>query len=167
MIEQQGRILELQAHRAKVLLGSTSGCPACDEGKGCGAGVFGKLINRKNQTLEVDNPFHAGPLQLQPGQAVIVGIPESFFLRLILRLYLLPLLAALCGAGLGHYLGYRFSLVGFSQDLLALFGALFLAGLTLLIIWKGKTQHAGESQVQLLRHPDLQAGQQCQAGIDS
>jgi positive regulator of sigma E activity len=175
MIEQQGRVVELRANRARVSLGAASGCPACDAGRGCGAGIFGKLVRRKDLSLILDNhlqpghlqPGHLQPghLQLEPGQSVIVGIPESFFLGLLARLYLIPLLAALCGAAFGHYLGYRFSLSGFSHDFLALIGALFFAALTLLINWKGKNQPAVEQRVQLLRCPDSQAGQQCQKAL--
>lgn len=165
MIEQQGRVLELQAQRVKVSLGATSGCPACDAGQGCGAGIFGKLVSRKEQTLVLDHNLQDGHLQLEPGQAIIVGISEEFFLKLLARLYLVPLLAAMCGAAFGHYLGNKMSLTGLSHDLLALMGALFLAALALLINWKGKRLQAGEDQVQLLRGPDSQAGQYCQKGF--
>lgn len=165
MIEQQGRVLELQAQRVKVALGATSGCPACDAGQGCGAGIFGKLVSRKEQTLVLDRNLPDGHLQLEPGQAVIVGISEAFFLKLLVRLYLVPLLSALCGAALGHYIGNQMSLNGFSHDLLALMGALFLAALALFVNWKGKRLHVGQEQVQLLRGPDSQAGQYCRTGF--
>ncbi|MDZ4730950.1 MAG: SoxR reducing system RseC family protein [Xanthomonadales bacterium] len=165
MIEQQGRVLELQAQLVKVALGATSGCPACDAGQGCGGGIFGKLVSRKEQTLLLDHNLQDGHLQLEPGQAVIVGISEAFFLKLLARLYLVPLLAALCGAALGHYSGNQMSLNGLSHDLLALMGALFLAALALLINWKSKRLQVGEEQVQLLRGPDSQAGQYCQTGF--
>ncbi len=156
MIEQQGRILELQQKHAKVILGAASGCPACEAGQGCGAGIFGKLIKRTDLVLVLNNQ-----LQLEPGQAVIVGIPETFFLRLVARLYLLPLLAALFGAGLGHYLGYSMSISSSNQDLLALAGSLFLAGLALFFNWKSKSLQVSEEQVKLLRSPVVQSGQQC------
>ena len=92
MIEQQGRVVDATGARVRVRLGGTTGCTACDAGRGCGAGVFGRLLRRRPVELEFDN--HVGA---EPGQAVMVGLPESLFLALTLRLYLLPLLAGVLG----------------------------------------------------------------------
>ncbi len=161
MIEQQGRILSLQGSQATVLLGASSGCPACDAGKGCGAGIFGRLVVRKPVSLELDNPLH-----LQPGLAVRVGISESFFLRLLLNLYLLPLLAGLAGAALGHFLAGVLTLADWRQDVIALLGALFLAGLTLPLNLTGKRWQKASGQISLLGYPALRDGQSCQAAMD-
>jgi positive regulator of sigma E activity len=161
MIEQQGRVVEVHAQHAKVAFGAATGCSACDAGQGCGAGIFGKLVRRKDLTLVVDRNLPDEHRHLVPGQAVVVGIPETLFLGLLARLYLLPLLAGLCGAALGHYFGYRLSLSSSGQDLMALTGALFLATVTLLIYRKGKNPTAVDDRVQLLRCPDLQVGQGC------
>ena len=99
MIEQQGRIVAIANGRASVRLGGMSGCPSCDAGKGCGAGVFGRLLKRNPVELELENGIDAAD-----GQAVMVGISEGIYLRLITRLYLLPLLAGLAGAAVAFYL---------------------------------------------------------------
>lgn len=83
----------------RVRLGASSGCAACDAGRGCGAGVFGRLLRRKPVTLEFPDTLGAGP-----GQAVIVGLPESMFLSLAARFYLYPLLGALAGGVLAQAL---------------------------------------------------------------
>lgn len=158
MIEQQGRIVSLQGARARVMLGASSGCPACDAGKGCGAGIFGRMMVRKPLMLELDNP-----LKFNAGQAVMVGIPESYFLSLLARLYLLPLMAGLLGAVLGHSLADGLNLEWAYQDLLALLGALFLGTLALLKNSKGGHWQKAESQLALSAHPVDQAGQ-CRAG---
>jgi len=102
MIEQQGRVIRVEDGRAHVRLGGTTGCANCDAGKGCGAGVFGRLLKRKPVTLELDNTLNAAP-----GQPVMVGLPESLFLRLVARFYLAPLLAGVAGAVFGHYLSLQ------------------------------------------------------------
>lgn len=99
MIEQQGRVIAVTGTQAEVRLGGTSGCASCDAGKGCGAGVFGRLLKRQPVLLQLDNFINASP-----GQPVMVGISESLFLRLAARLYLFPLLAGVAGAAIGHYL---------------------------------------------------------------
>ena len=158
MIEQQGRIVTLEGARAIVAIGASSGCPACDAGKGCGAGVFGRMMLRKPLMLELANP-----LKLKAGQAVTVGIPESFFLGLLARLYLLPLIAGMIGAALGHSLADGLHLQSAYQDLLALLGALFLAFMTLLKNAKGKHWQKAELQLTLLTYLPDQPGQNCRA----
>jgi len=161
MIEQQGRIASLQGLRATVLLGASVGCPVCAAGRGCGAGVFGRLIARKPMSLELDNP-----LQLQVGQSVQVAITEAFFMGLLLRLYILPLLAGLAGAALGHYLADRYAMQGWTQDGLALLGAVFLAGLTLLMNPGRRLQHIVKDRVSLLGSSTPVDGQNCRVEME-
>jgi sigma-E factor negative regulatory protein RseC len=126
MIEQQGRVVDATGRRIRVRLGGTAGCTACDAGRGCGAGLFGRLLKRRPVDLEFDNTIDA-----RPGQAVMVGLPEALFLRLTARLYLAPLLAGLAGAAAGHALAIRAGLAGGALDLAALAGGLLLAGAVL------------------------------------
>ena len=106
--------------RACVRLGGASGCANCDAGKGCGAGVFGRLLKKRPVVLELEN--HVNAVQ---GQPVMVGIPEALFLRLILRLYLFPLLATIAGAAVGYYIAISSGLGPVGSDALTL-----LCGLT-------------------------------------
>jgi sigma-E factor negative regulatory protein RseC len=119
MIEQQGQAVSESAGKVRVRLGGQSGCAACDAGRGCGAGVFGKLLRRRAVELDFENRVGA-----RPGQGVMVGIPEALLLGLVTRFYLLPLLSGLAGAGLGHYVGVRLGAGTGGSDILALlFGA--------------------------------------------
>lgn len=92
MIEQQGRVVAVQGDQARVRLGARAGCSACDAGRGCGAGVFGRLLGRGTVDLLVPNAIGA-----RPGHRVGVGIPESLFLQLAWGLYGWPLLGGLAG----------------------------------------------------------------------
>lgn len=123
MIEQQGVVVGSSDGRAQVRLGGRSGCAACDAGRGCGAGVFGRLLKRRPVILSLDNRLGAGQ-----GQAVMVGLPESWFLALVMRFYLYPLLAGLVGAVLGHYVSTTFEYGTAVTDAASLLGAL-LAGM--------------------------------------
>ena len=86
MIEQQARILSVEHGLAQVSVGPQSGCSACDAGQGCGAGLFGRLLRRKPISVVLPNPggFRAG-------QSVVLAVSELFYLRLVARLYALPL----------------------------------------------------------------------------
>jgi sigma-E factor negative regulatory protein RseC len=128
MIEQQGKVVAVANGRACVLLGGTSGCASCDAGKGCGAGIFGRWLKRSPVTLELENRVNAGQ-----GQPVIVGIPEALYLRLIFRLYLFPLLAAIAGAACGYFLSVDFSVGPTGTDMITLLCG--LAGGTAVVWW--------------------------------
>lgn len=93
MIEQQGRVIHAREGRATVRLGGQTGCAACDAGRGCGAGLFGRLLRRNPVDLVVDNLAGA-----HPGDVVTLGIPDRRFLGMTAWLFMLPLLAGLAGA---------------------------------------------------------------------
>jgi sigma-E factor negative regulatory protein RseC len=123
MIEQQGKVVALNNGKACVRLGGVKGCLKCDEGKGCGAGIFGRLVKRKPIVLELENELDASP-----GQAVMVGIPEIQFLGLVGRLYFMPLMLGLLGAVLGFMLCQALNLGAAAADILTLSGAIVFGG---------------------------------------
>lgn len=146
MIEQQGRVTAETGDKVRVRLGGISGCTACDAGRGCGAGVFGRLLKRRPVDLMFEN--HLGA---ENGQAVMVGLPESLFLKLVIRLYLVPLLSGLAGAMLGHYVLYRAGTSGAVLDFGALAVAVTGAWMAIRRNAKWKTEFTGDPTVHLLR----------------
>ena len=80
MLEQQGQVVATAGGRASVRLGGQTGCAACDAGRGCGAGLFGRLLRRRPVVLEFDNHLDA-----RCGQEVLVGLSERWFLQLVAR----------------------------------------------------------------------------------
>jgi sigma-E factor negative regulatory protein RseC len=119
LIEQQGQIVSVTGDRIRVRIGATSGCSACDAGRGCGAGVFGRLLRRKPVVMEFENSLDA-----KTGQPVVIGLQESLFLRLVVRLYLLPLLAGLLGAIVGKLAAEGLQLADSATDLAVLVAAI-------------------------------------------
>jgi sigma-E factor negative regulatory protein RseC len=160
MIEQQGLVVQISEEIASVRLGGSSGCAACDAGKGCGAGVFGRMLQRKPVVLDLLN--QPGALV---GQAVMVGLPEKLFLRLVLGFYLYPLLAGLAGAIIGHYVSVKLKTATATADGLTLLGAV-LAG-SMALVWKRKGRKEsvvgfpGESAVSMLRVVDRAISEHC------
>ena len=132
--------------QACVRLGGRSGCAACDAGRGCGAGVFGRLLRRRSVELSL-----ADHLGVSKGQAVMVGLPEAWFLRLVARFYLYPLIAALVAAAIGHYLGGVLGVGSAASDGVTLVAAI-LGGAA--IMWWNRERSAespGSAAVHLLR----------------
>lgn len=156
MIEQQGMVLSADQGRIRVRLGSRSACAACDQGRGCGAGVFGRLLQRRPVVLEFANTLSA-----RVGAAVVVGLPESMFLRLLSLFYLAPLLAALGGAILGHYIGVETHANDSTTDLLSMAAAL-VAGAAALLWGRGLSKDfPGPAAIQLLRVAKSPGDQAC------
>jgi sigma-E factor negative regulatory protein RseC len=127
MIEQQGRVVAVKDGLAEIRLGGMSGCASCDAGRGCGAGVFGRLLKRKPVTLSLENTVGA-----RLDQPVMVGIPETLFLRLVARLYLYPLLAGIAGAATGYYFSVQSNLGAVAADMITLLCGL-VSGIAMLI----------------------------------
>jgi len=146
MIEQQGKVIHIVDEMAFVQLGGTSGCATCDAGRGCGAGVFGRFLKKKPVCLGLENTVSA-----VPGQPVMVGIPEAVYLRLVLNLYLWPLLAGVVGAVFGHYLSIQSDAGTAVSDLAALSSGVAF-GLVALWYNRSTSRSLPESgMVQLLR----------------
>lgn len=79
-----------------VIAVATAGCGGCGRRSGCG---IAKLAPGQGETL-VRLP--AAGLQLAPGMAVTVEVPEASLLRAAVAGYLLPALLMLAGAVAGH-----------------------------------------------------------------
>ena len=139
MIEQQGKVVNLEGNRASVQIGNVSGCAACDAGTGCGAGIFARLLRRKPDIVQVKNELNA-----RPGQLVKVGIPENVFLILLLNAYLVPLLSGLVGAFLGNQLAGLVHADPETADGLALCCAVLSGGLALRLCGSRQRQLAGK-----------------------
>jgi len=125
----------VKANEAGVQIGASTGCPACDAGEGCGAGIFARLLRRKPVILQVQNTIDA-----HPGQAVTVGIPEELFLRILFRLYLLPLLSALAGAAAGNYLANVWQTSAGLADGITFLGAALAFGSALFLSRSGNAE---------------------------
>ncbi len=146
MIEQQGKVVGVTGDTACIRLGGSQGCPACDAGRGCGAGLFGRLLKNRPVELQLENQHDA-----RPGQAVMVGIPEALFIRLVARLYFYPLLAGLAGAGMGHYLSLVMDLGPLGSDVSALVCGI-LSGAAVIVWNKARSgEFPGAAIVHLLR----------------
>lgn len=160
MIEQQGCVVGLEGDRALVRVGAASGCPACDAGKGCGAGVFGRLLQRKPVVLNLANRIAA-----RDGDVVRVGIPERVFLVLVTRLYLLPVVMGLAGAAIGHHVGVISSAGGLGLDLAAFVGA--AVGVLLgLPRWRKSLAGPPEDTVRLLGVSRASGFRTCGGAVD-
>jgi sigma-E factor negative regulatory protein RseC len=148
LIEQQARAVKTENGFVLVQIGGQTGCTACDEGRGCGAGLFGRLLNRKPVELLLPNQGN-----VQAGQAVQLGLAESLFMKLLFRLYAWPLIAGLTGAVGGFALASYLGVSAGAQDLATLSGAI-LCGLLVLNYWKRTTKpDIDSSDIQLLGIP--------------
>lgn len=130
MIEQNVRVVRSQGERMWVQMGSQSGCSACDNGKGCGAGVFSKLLRRKPVVIELSR----NNMEIEAGQMLTLAFPERVFIRLVLASYGWPLLAGLVGAVSGHSLCVWLQFGAMMVDIGTLAGALIAGAVALRLI---------------------------------
>ncbi len=130
MIEQNVQVVRCQDERIWVRMGSQTGCTACDNGNGCGAGVFSKLLQRKPLVIELAR----NNISVKPGQMVTLAFPEQVYIKLVLASYGWPLLAALAGAYAGHGLGTWYQFGPVLIDAGTLFCGLLAGGFVMRLI---------------------------------
>jgi sigma-E factor negative regulatory protein RseC len=130
MIEQNVQVVRCQGDRLWVRMGSQSGCTACDNGNGCGAGVFAKLLRGKAVVIELAR----NDLSVEPGQMLTLAFEEQVYIKLVLASYGWPLLAALAGAYAGHGLSTWLEFGPLLVDAGALSAGLLFGGIALRLI---------------------------------
>lgn len=116
MIEQTAVVIRLDGQFALVEAQRESSCGQCNAKKGCGTGMLENSIGRRAMQMKALNQCDA-----QPGDEVIVAVPEKGFIKSAFVTYFLPLLFMLLGAVVAQQLSIN---SGWAyQDIAALAGA--------------------------------------------
>jgi len=123
MIEQNVQVLRCDDDLISVRMGAQTGCTACDNGQGCGAGLFAKLLRNKPVVLELARDG----LTVETGQMLTLAFPESVYVKMVFAYYGWPLLAALAGALFGHGLATWLTFASGPVDLATLIGGILAA----------------------------------------
>lgn len=126
MIEESATVVGVDNAYAYVETERRAACGGCQSKTSCSTTVLTGLFKRQHNRIRVLNP-----IQARPGEQVIIGMPESAFLKASAAAYLLPLLCMLGLAMVGQLLARRFMLPG--GELLSIAGGLlgFVTGLFL------------------------------------
>lgn len=97
LIEERARVLRVEHGAAWVHCESQAGCQRCAEGRGCGGGVFARLLRRRLEEMPVENSIDA-----MSGDAVLVGVEPVAVQNAAFVMYGLPLAGLLLGALAGQ-----------------------------------------------------------------
>lgn len=98
MIEEQGRVISVEADAVWLEAVRRTGCGRCDEPGGCGNGTLARIAREKTGRVRALN---RDGLVLAVGDHVVVGIPEDAMLRGAMLVYALPVACLLAGAVAG------------------------------------------------------------------
>jgi positive regulator of sigma E activity len=162
MIEQNVQVVRCHGDRFWVRLGSQSGCTACDNGNGCGAGVFAKLLQPEPVIIELAR----NDMRIEPGQMVTLAFPEKIYMKLVLTSYGWPLLAALVGALAGHGLGLWLQFGPALIDALSLSGGLLASGLLVRLLKNQLTASAVLNSLRMTVYYPSTTPNMCSHGVD-
>lgn len=99
---------------AAITVQAPATCPRCAEGRGCGAGLFG----RRSRYSRIDVPVPDG-IELYPGDAVSLDLDERDLLRASMLVYGWPLAGSVLGSVVAWFAG-----AGDSASALAALGGL-------------------------------------------
>lgn len=97
MIWQLARVVALDDKRLTLAFSAPEHCRRCMQGQGCGAGVFARLLSRRETRVSLP-----AELPVSPGQWLRVGCEPVQLARAAAVYYGLPLLGFLAGAVTGH-----------------------------------------------------------------
>ena len=141
MIEEQGRVVAVEAGAVWVETLRRSTCSSCSANAGCGQGLMEKLgVGRQRGLVRA-----LCDLQLQVGDAVVIGVREELLVRGSLLVYLLPLLCLFAAAVLAQQWGL-------AEPLVILAGFAGLAMGWLLVRWRSRlTAHEPALQPVVVR----------------
>ena len=99
MIEEQAIVIQTRGSHVEIQMQRQSACNHCDLNRGCGTGAIGRLLGHRSKPLIIETS-----LPLKKGDWVLLGMPDSSFLRASLLIYGLPLFSLICSAILGQLL---------------------------------------------------------------
>lgn len=162
MIEQNVQVVRCAEQRIWVRIGSRTGCHACDNGHGCGAGVFARLLQRKPAIIELPRK----EFDVKPGQMVTLAFPEQVYLRMVLAYYGWPLLLALLGAAVAYGLGVWLQLGPVALDFVTLLGGLLAGGAYLRVMKKYKTADILITALQMAAYYPSVTPNMCGGAVD-
>lgn len=100
MIEEEVRIIEVSGPEISVEQVQGTACGNCS--RICGTSLLGPGMKEKIQRFEVEADG-----SWRPGDRIVIGLPERALVAGFLKIYLIPALFLLLGAGLGQGLGSR------------------------------------------------------------
>lgn len=108
MIEESGRVVEVEGDRVWVETIRTTACDTCKAQKGCGHGLINKASPGNTFRLDVDRAGH----EVNVGDVAVIGIPEDSLIKASLISYLMPIVFLISGATLGKlWLGETASVI--------------------------------------------------------
>ncbi len=93
MITERAIVRQTNGAQVELELERESSCGGCELRDGCGVGALGRLLARRRKSLRIDTER-----RLEPGDRVLLALPERALVRLSLLLYGLPLAGLLGGA---------------------------------------------------------------------
>ena len=86
MIEEQAIVTGVDGDLAIVQMQRQSTCSHCELSSGCSTGAIGRLLGHHSKPLTISNKIH-----LKQGDRVLLGMPDSSFLKASLLIYGFPL----------------------------------------------------------------------------
>lgn len=142
MIEENGRVVAVEDDAVWVETVRQSTCQSCSARQGCGH----SLLERDRAGARARVLARVDGHRLNPGDQVVVGIPEGALMKGALMVYLLPLVLLFAGALLGAWIS------GPAQTLAAPFGVAGLLAGFLVNRWHSLAHRDGSSwQPRVLR----------------
>ncbi|MCG8426642.1 MAG: SoxR reducing system RseC family protein [Chromatiales bacterium] len=147
MIEEPAVVIDNDGDFSRVETQRKTTCGGCAANNTCGTSVLAKVFGQKRTVLIVQNTIGA-----QPGEQVILGLPDASLPKASFLLYILPLLSMLLFALAGEWLAQVNHLSTIAEPAAILCGLLgLLAGLKGVSIYTQRFDNDHNYQAIILR----------------
>jgi sigma-E factor negative regulatory protein RseC len=100
MIEETATVVRLEQGSAWVSIKTRSACGHCGSSSDCGTAMVAQLFGEKENLLRLDNS-----LDVEVGEQVVIGVPNTMLLKASILAYMLPLIALIVMVGMGRWMG--------------------------------------------------------------
>ena len=92
MLSESALVTRRDGNRVELELQRSSACDNCELSQGCGTGALGRLLGHRSRPLVIETDKDC-----EPGDRVLLELPESALVRASLLLYGLPLFGLVFG----------------------------------------------------------------------
>lgn len=99
MITESATVIRCHGKQVEVEIQRQSVCNHCALESGCGTGAIGRLLGNRRKPITIDTDH-----SLQPGDQVLLSVPEAKLVRASMLVYGLPLLGMLIAGLAAHTL---------------------------------------------------------------
>ncbi|MCP3688155.1 MAG: SoxR reducing system RseC family protein [Gammaproteobacteria bacterium] len=99
MLKEQATVVRVVDRQVELEISRKSACGNCELRQGCGTGAIARLLGHRNKPVVIKSD-----IDLEAGDRLVLGLPDSGVLGASLLIYGLPLFIMVVASSLSHWI---------------------------------------------------------------